>query len=145
MGSEEGQRENNRHELRQQLPPGYRNALAPRRLEGALIALPTPCDCIVHYPIALDRAAVTEGAAHALPALCDHGTGHIITTEPDGAHFRIAGDAEAVAEIYIAIPWPQQVLRFPGAYPDGHACKRAPSADVLRSYFANIKSPYRST
>lgn len=141
MGNGKNQGEENRHGLRQGLPPGYRNALAPHRAEGALTAFQTPCDCTVRYPTVLVEDAIAARAAHALPALCDHGTGHILTTEPDGAHIRISGGPDAVAEIYIAIPWPQQVLRFPGGYPDGHACKRAPSTEALRSYFANLKNP----
>ncbi|RMI44442.1 hypothetical protein EBN88_05425 [Streptomyces triticirhizae] len=113
------------------MPPG-------RETGGPLVEQPTPCGCTIHYPAVLGELAVTVGACHALPAMCDHGNGHIITTEADGVHFRISGGPGAVAQVYEAIPWPQQVLQFPGGYPDGHACKRAPSAEALRDYFANL-------
>ena len=120
------------------LPPGYRNAVAPQHPQGPLTEFHSPCDCVMHYPTVLAQLAQQQRVAHALPVMCDHHTGFIVTTEPDGLHFRISGDPGTVMEIYRDIPWPEDVLDFEGAYPSGHSCKRAPSPVALRDYFDQL-------
>jgi len=78
--------------------------LPASRAVGAMIELPTFCGKhVVYYPALLVDEAM-HGRFYAFGTACECPTAYLIQTEPDGAHCKAVDTAEAISELYEALP-----------------------------------------
>lgn len=78
--------------------------LAPSRLAGGMVELPTACGKhSTFYPAALVHEAM-RGRFSAFTLSCACSTHYLIVTEPDGARCKAAATAELISELYQALP-----------------------------------------
>jgi hypothetical protein len=108
--------------------------LPPSKLTGDMVELPTPCGRhVVYYPAILAQMSIHRQVYFVFQTGCECGTGYIVATQPDGAHFRKGGVPEAIMEFYESIPWKEQGLDDDNGI---FFYKEAPSLDALLAYFA---------
>lgn len=71
---------------------------------GSMVKMPMPCGKhSIFYPLSLAEVA-RHGIFHAFSTSCECGKGYLVVTEEDGAHVKIEGKAETVAEVYESTP-----------------------------------------
>ncbi|WP_246076550.1 hypothetical protein [Amycolatopsis cihanbeyliensis] len=84
--------------------------LTPSQAVGGMIELPTICGKhVVYYPTVLVDEA-TRGRFYAFGTACACPMAYLIHTEPDGAHCKAADTAEAISELYEALPGEEHAI-----------------------------------
>ena len=80
------------------------------RVVAGMIELPTICaEHTVYYPAVLADQA-ERGTFYAFETACECPTAYLIHTEPSGAHCKAADTAEAISELYEALPGDEYLI-----------------------------------
>lgn len=93
-------------------------------LQDGMVKMPVPCGRhFIAYPAIL-AAMGMRGISHAFVTACECGDGYLIETELDGAHVKLGGAPEVVAQAYARIPAPEFQVEDVGCE---FVCKRLTS------------------
>lgn len=69
-------------------------------LQGSMVKMPMPCGKHSSFYPAHLAAAGLRGTFHVFSTTCECGRGYLIVTERDGAHVKLEGAHEAIADAY---------------------------------------------
>lgn len=102
---------------------------------GDLIALPTPCNDVVHYPAKLALLGMQGKYSAFMVMSFKSGKAYIAITQPDRVKFRLGADPVLITEIYESIPWKEvKIADRNGEF----FYKEAPSLQEMEDYLSNF-------
>lgn len=113
--------------------------LPQSKMKAGMIEMTLPCPNrhTIFYPGILAAEALKEKKYYVFLTYCDCQLGHILATQDNGTHARMAGDPVTIEKWYEKIPWKERkIFDSKGVF----YCKEAPSLPALKYYFEQNKS-----